>query len=134
MRTQMLLMCSFVAALHLGCDDSPLRPTVPAAGSWAGTLTDRTVGSGTFQLEIENPSDTKLAGTWSATVAGQAVQGAASGSAVTTPTLLNLTCTDGGVGTMTFTVAASRISGTYFFIGPVRCLPLDQGSVDLAGR
>ena len=128
-----VLMLFFVVVLHLGCD-SPTRPTVPAAGSWAGTVTDGTSGSGTFQLVIENPSGTQLVGTWSAMVAGQAVQGTASGSAGATPNLLNLSCTGGGVGNFTFTVAAERISGPYFFFGQVRCPPLDQGSVDLARR
>jgi len=133
MRSRMLLMCSFVVALNLGCD-SPTRPKVPAAGSWAGALSDSMAGSGTFQLELENPSDTKLVGTWSASVAGQTVQGTASGSAATTLNLLNVTCAGGGVGTLTFTVADGRITGAYFFIGPVRCPPLDQGSLDLARR
>jgi len=121
------------AALHLGCD-SPARPTVPAAGSWAGAVTDGTSGAGTFQLVLENPSGTQLVGTWSAIVAGQTVQGMASGSAVTTPNLLNLSCSGGGVGNMTLTVASNRVSGPYFFFGQVRCPPLDQGSVDLARR
>ena len=127
------VLMSFVVALHLGCD-SPTRPTVPAAGSWAGTVTDRTSGSGTFQLMLENPSGTQLVGTWSAIVAGQTVQGTASGSAVATPNLLNLSCPGGGVGNMTLMVAANRISGPYFFFGQVLCPPLDQGSVDLARR
>ena len=133
MRRRVLLMPFVVVAFHLGCD-SPTRPTVPAAGSWAGTVADGTSGSGTFQLVLENPSGTQLVGTWSAIVAGQIVQGTASGSAVTTPNLLNLSCTGGGVGNMTFTVASDRISGPYFFFGQVRCPPLDQGSVDLARR
>jgi hypothetical protein len=45
-----------------------------------------------------------------------------------------VTCTGGGVGTLTFTVAGDRITGRYFFIGPVRCLALDQGRLDLARR
>src|SRR6185503_18606261 len=129
MRRRGLLTPFFVVALLPGCN-SPTRPAVPAAGSWAGTLTDDTSGSGTLQLVLENPSGTQLVGTWSAIVAGQTVQGTASGSAVTSPNLLNLSCTGGGVGTMTFTVAADRISAPYFFFGQVRCPPLDQGSVD----
>ena len=132
MRRRVLLM-PFMIALHLGCD-SPTRPAVAAAGSWAGTVTDGTSGPGTFQLVLENPSGTQLAGTWSAVVAGQVVQGTASGSAVTSPNLLTLSCTGGGAGNMTFTVAADRISGPYFFFGQIRCPPLDQGSVDLARR
>ena len=132
-RRRLLLMCCFVVALNLGCDNTT-RPTVPAAGSWTGALTDSMVGSGTFQLVIENPSGTQLVGTWSASVAGQTMQGTASGSAVKTPNVLNVTCTGVGVGTLTFTVAGDRLTGTYFFIGPVRCLPLDQGSLDLARR
>jgi len=133
MRWRVPLMSVFAIALHLGCS-SPTRPAVPAAGSWAGTVTDGASGSGTFQLVLENPSGTQLVGTWSATVAGQTVQGTASGSAVTSPNLLNLSCTGGGVGTMTFTVGADRISGPYFFFGQVRCPPLNDGSVDLARR
>ena len=133
MRRRMLLMCSFVVVFSLGCD-SPTRPQVPAAGSWTGPLTDSMVGSGTFQLVLENPSDTKLVGTWSASVAGQTVQGTVSGSAVTTPNLLDLSCAGGGVGTMTFTVAANRVTGSYFFFGPVRCLSLFEGRVDLTRR
>ena len=133
MRRRVLLLPFFVIAFHLGCD-SPTRPTAPAAGSWAGTVTDGTSGSGTFHLVLENPSATQLVGTWSAIVAGQTVTGTASGSAVTSPNLLNLSCTGGGVGTMTLTVTADRINGPYFFFGQVRCLPLDQGSVDLAKR
>lgn len=133
MRRRVLLMLFFVVALHLGCD-SPTRPAVPAAGSWAGTVTDSTSGSGSLQLVLENPSGTQLAGTWTAVVAGQTVQGTASGSAVAVPNLLNLSCTGGGVGNMTVTVAGDRISGPYFFFGQVRCPPLDQGSVDLARR
>ena len=133
MRRRVLLMLCFVIALHVGCD-SPTRPTVAAAGSWAGTVTDGAGGSGTFQLVLENPSGTQLVGTWSAIVAGQTVQGTASGSAVTIPNLLNVSCAGGGVGNMTFTVADGRISGSYFFFGQVRCPPLDQGSVDLARR
>ena len=133
MRGRVLLMSFFVVALQLGCD-SPTRPTVPAAGSWAGTVTDDTSGSGTFQLVLENPSGTQLVGTWSAVAAGQTVQGTASGSAVATPNLLNLTCTGGGVGNLTLTVAGDRISSPYFFFGQVRCPPLDQGSVDLTRR
>ena len=128
-----VLLSFLVVVFQLGCD-SPSRPTVAAAGSWSGTLTDNTSGPGTFQLMLENPSGTQLVGTWSAMVAGQAVQGTASGSAVTTPNLLNLSCTGGGVGTLTVTVASDRISGPYFFFGQVRCPPLDQGSVDLARR
>jgi hypothetical protein len=133
MRRRVLLLPFFVVALHLGCG-SPTRPTVAAAGSWAGTVTDGTSGSGTFQLILENPSGTQLVGTWSAIVAGQTVQGTASGSAVSTPNLLNLSCTGGGVGNMTITIASDRISGPYFFFGQVRCPPLDQGGVDLARR
>ena len=129
-----LLMLSLVVVLDLGCDASPTRPTVAAAGSWAGALTDSTTGSGTLQLQIENPSDTQLVATWSATVAGQTVQGTAFGSAMPTPNFLNVTCTGGGVGLLTFTVAGTRITGTYSFFGPVRCLPLDQGSVDVTRR
>jgi len=133
MHRRALLMPFFVVAVQLGCD-SPTRPTVPAAGSWAGTVTDSTSGAGTFQLVLENPSGTQLVGTWSASVAGQTVQGTASGSAVATPNLLNLSCSGGGVANMTVTVAGDRISGPYFFFGQVRCPPLDQGSVDLARR
>ena len=118
---------------QLGCD-SPSRPTVAAAGSWSGTVTDDTSGPGTFQLMLENPSGTQLVGTWSAIVAGQTVQGTASGSAVATPNLLNLSCTGGGVGTLTVTAASGRISGSYFFFGQVRCPPLDQGSLELTRR
>jgi len=128
-----VLLPFFAVALHLGCG-SPTRPTVAAAGSWSGTVTDGASGSGTFQLILENPSGTQLVGTWSAMVAGQTVQGAASGSAVAAPNLLNLSCAGGGVGNMTLTVAAGRIAGPYFFFGQVRCPPLDQGSVDLARR
>ena len=133
MRGRVLLMLFLVVPVNLGCG-SPTRPTIAAAGSWAGTVTDSTSGPGTFQLTLENPSGTQLVGTWSATVAGQTVQGTASGSAVTSPNLLTLSCTAGGVGNMTFTVAADRISGPYFFFGQVRCLPLDQGSVDVVRR
>ena len=133
MRRRVLLMPFLVVAFLLGCD-SPTRPTVPAAGSWAGMVIDGTSGSGTLQLVLENPSGTQLVGTWSAIVAGQTVQGTASGSAVATPNLLNLTCAGGGAGNMTLTVAGDRISGPYFFFGQVRCPPLDQGSVDLARR
>jgi hypothetical protein len=133
MRRWLLLMPVLVVAVHLGCD-SPTRPTVPAAGAWAGMVIDDTNGSGPFELVLENPSGTQLVGTWSATVAGQTVQGTASGSAVTTPNLLNVTCTGGGSGNITLTVTGDRISGPYFFFGPVRCPPLDQGEVDLARR
>jgi hypothetical protein len=133
MRRRVLLMPFVVAALQVGCD-SPTRPKVPAAGSWAGTVTDSTSGAGTFQLVLENPSGTQLVGTWAAIVAGQTVQGTASGSAVATPNLLNLSCTGGGVANITDTVAGDRNSGPYFFFGQVRCPPLDQGSVDLARR
>ena len=122
-----------IVSFDLGCA-SPSRPMVEAAGSWSGTVTDSTSGPGTFQLMLENPSGTQLVGTWSAIVAGQTVQGTASGSAVATPNLLNLSCTGGGVGNLTLSVAGDRISGPYFFFGQVRCPPLDQGSVDLARR
>ena len=124
-----LLLALFVAA-QVGCSN-PTRPMVPAAGSWAGTLADDTVGAGTLRLELENPSGTQLVGTWSATVSGQTVQGVASGSATTTPNLLNMSCTGGGVGNMTFAVAGNRINGTYFFFGSPECPLLDNGSVDL---
>jgi hypothetical protein len=128
-----VLLFFLVVIFHLGCA-SPSQPTVAAAGSWSGTVTDSTSGPGTFQLMLENPSGTRLVGTWSAMVAGQTVQGMASGSAVATPHLLNLSCTGGAVGNLTFTVAGDRITGPYFFFGPVRCPPLDQGSVGLARR
>ena len=133
MRERVRLMSFLVVALHLGCGN-PARPTVAAAGSWAGTVTDSASGPGTFQLMLENPSGTQLVGTWSATIAGQTVQGTASGSAVATPNLLNLSCTGGAVGNLTFTVGADRVNGPYFFFGQVRCPPLDQGSVDLQRR
>ena len=128
-----VLLLFLGVVFQLGCD-SPSRPTVAAAGSWSGTVTDNTSGPGMFQLMLENPSGTQLVGTWSAMVAGQTVQGTASGSAVATPNLLNLSCTGGGVGNLTFTVDADRISGLYFFFGQVRCPPLDQGTVDMARR
>lgn len=124
------LLLALVVATQVGCGN-PTRPVVPAAGSWAGTLADDTVGAGTFRLELENPSGTQLVGTWSATVSGQTVQGVASGSATTTPNLLNMSCAGGGVGNMTFTVAGNRIHGTYFFFGSPACPLLDDGSVDL---
>jgi hypothetical protein len=128
-----VLLFFLIGVCHLGCG-SPSRPTVAAAGPWSGTVTDSASGPGTFQLTLENPSGTQLVGTWSATVAGQTMQGTASGSAVATPNLLNLSCSGGGVGNLTFTVSADRISGPYFFFGQVRCPPLDQGSVDLTRR
>lgn len=126
-RTLLLVLC---ITAHVACS-SPTRPMVAAAGSWAGALADDTVGAGTFRLELENPSGTQLVGTWSATVSGQTVQGVASGSATTTPNLLNMSCTGGGIGNMTFTVAGNRIGGTYFFFGSPACPLLDNGSVDL---
>lgn len=132
MRRRVLLLL-FVVVCHLGCG-GPIQPAVPAAGSWSGTLTDSTSGPGTLQLMLENPSGTQLVGTWSAMVAGQTVQGTATGSAVATPNLLNLSCSGGGVGNLTVTVSADRISGPYFFFGQVRCPPLDQGSVTLSRR
>ena len=132
MSRRMLLVVLCVAA-QVDCS-SPTRPMAPAAGSWGGTLADDIVGAGTLRLELENPSGTQLVGSWSATVAGQTVQGTASGSATTTPNLLNLSCTGGGVGTMTFTVAGNRIHGTYFFFGSPDCPLLENGSVDLDRR
>ena len=130
---RLALLLFLVVVFQLGCD-SPSRPSVAAAGSWSGTVTDDTGGPGTFQLMLENPSGTQLVGTWSTMVAGQTVHGTASGSAVATPNLLNLSCTAGGVGNLTLTVSGDRISGPYFFFGQARCPPLDQGSVDLARR
>jgi len=127
------VLFSLIVVSHLGCA-SPSRPTVAAAGSWSGTVIDSTSGPGTFQLMLENPSGTQLVGTWSVMLAGQTMQGTASGSAVATPNLLNLSCSGGGVGNLTVTVSADRISGPYFFFGQVRCPPLDQGSVTLSRR
>ena len=129
-RTLLLALCVVAQA---DCSN-PTRPMVPAAGSWAGTLADDTIGGGTFQLELENPSGTQLLGTWSATVSGQTVRGLATGSATTPPNLLNMSCTGGGVGTTTFTVAGNRMNGTYFFFGSPKCPMLENGSVVLDRR
>ena len=131
MRGRMWVMAGVVLWL-VGCGGGPTRPMVAAAGSWSGTLTDATRGPGTFQMTVDNPSGTQLVGTWSATIGGQSIQGTASGSAAATPHLLNLSCTGGGIGNLAMTVNEARISGTYFFFGPTPCVPLDEGSVDLA--
>jgi hypothetical protein len=46
MSRRTLLLVLFVAA-QVACSN-PTRPMVAAAGSWAGTLADDTVGAGTY--------------------------------------------------------------------------------------
>jgi len=120
---------------QLGCGNGPTEPDLPVVGSWVGTLVDERGGSGAVELNLENDYGSHLAGSWSVTIAQSNFAGPLTGTAATTPMVLNLWCNPGGqgAGAMFLTLEDGPLRGQHLFYFD-RCTSLSSGTVELTKR
>lgn len=134
-RTGCIGLAITLLVVQFGCGDGPTAPDLPVVGSWVGTFVDERAGAGVVELNLENDYGTHLAGSWSVTVAQSNFAGPLTGTAATTPILLNLRCNAGGQGAaaMFVTLEGGTLRGQHlFYFGS--CTSLSSGTVELSKR
>jgi hypothetical protein len=140
MRLPTTLVALLALALSHGCSTTPTAPTPgvprgPRSGTWAGTVTDSSNGSGALRVQFEElvigTGPSLLNGTWSTTFGDATkngsgdVSGSVSGSAVqvTFRRAVPLSCANpgpvpavyGSYFSLNLAIAGSTISGPYNF-------------------
>ena len=140
MRSLTALAAMLVLALSPGCSTTPTTPTPsvprgPRSGTWVGTVTDPSNGSGVLRVQLEElvlgNTQSLLNGTWTAAFSDATkngsgdVSGSVTGTAVqvTFRRSVPLTCANpgpvaavyGSYFSLNLAVAGSTISGPYNF-------------------
>ncbi len=127
-----LMLTAIVLTAIVACGDAAVpAPSSPYVGSWGGTLTDVTAGSGTWRMTLSESR--VLTGTLTLMLAGRVVSGTA--NELPPPPgasgrFLTLTCgPSSGSVVVNVTVSGRTAKGTYHSIG---CTGFSSG--DLAGQ
>ena len=114
--------------------DSPSEPTSPFEGEWSGAMSDNALGQVPISLELAD-SPAGASGEWSATVAGQTVNGTLLAvSTIETGSvrhLISASCSGGGFWSVAVTFSGSRMAGSY---GATSCAGLTAGTLDVVKK
>jgi hypothetical protein len=115
--------------------DSPSQPTSPFEGEWSGAMADNALGQVPISLELAD-SPAGASGEWSATVAGQVVNGTllavSTIEAGSARHLISAGCSGGaGFWSLTATFSGSRMTGSY---GAFSCSGLTSGTLEVVKK
>jgi hypothetical protein len=130
---------TLAAVVAVACGRAPAAPSDEVAGTWVGSVSDRTAGMGTLTLHLTTDRG-GVGGTWAMDFAadGNDRNGTVGGSLIGPRLVAGLTpdspfvCASdpaiSGVLTLTATVVGSKLSGSYAGFG---CGAVLSGAVDL---
>jgi hypothetical protein len=118
----------FAGALFVLTPCAPQPSAVFAStGTWRGSVTDESSGSGAFTLVLPQPGTDQIhRGTWSATFGSRSLGGSATAPAGMSPLTVRLGCTSAVLSTLTAAISGTRMTGQY-----TACDTLARGTVDL---